>query len=317
MRYRDAKIYVAGHTGLIGSSILRNLKERGFRNLVTKSHVELDLCNQADVRAFFRQDKPEIVFMCAGRVGGIIENRDHPAEFMAQNLAMAFHTIEASQHYGAKKYFFFGSSCMYPRQCPQPMVEEALLTGKPEATSLSYAVAKLAGVSMCLAFNEQYGDCSFIPVIPNNAYGPRDNFDLTSSHVLAALVRKIHEAKKSKSPKVVLWGTGKPRREFVFVDDIADACLFLLERQLANDILPINIGVGEDLSIAELAAKVAQGVGYSGEIEFDSSKPDGAPRKLLDASRLHRLGWQQKVSLQQGLKITYDWYVNEGEKHSG
>jgi GDP-L-fucose synthase len=337
---KTSRIYVAGHRGLVGSAIYRRLESGGFTNLITRTSRELDLTRQADVEAFFKKENPEYVFLAAAKVGGILANNTYPADFIYGNMMIQSNIIHASYLNGAKKLLFLGSSCIYPKLAPQPMKEEYLLGGELEPTNEPYAVAKIAGIKMCQSYNRQYRT-NYISVMPTNLYGPRDNFDLSTSHVLPALIRKFHEgkvasqqgegqvevkAKKDLSQpqpavtpepqpephSVTIWGTGTPRREFLYVDDLADACLFLMERYDSSEI--INIGVGEDITIAELAELVKQVVGYEGEIIYDSSKPDGTPRKLLDVSRLHSLGWRARTSLEEGIRKTYEWYVKtEGE----
>ena len=310
-------IYVAGHTGLIGSAMLRRLKMRGFTNLILATRQDLDLADDAAVEAFFTLQKPKFVVLCAGKVGGIIENQTYPADFMNANLSIQLNVFKAAHRCNVQKLIFFGSSCMYPRECPQPMAEEALLTGAPEPTSLPYAISKLAGAQMCLAYNKQYGDQRFIPVIPNSAYGPNDDFDPKSGHVLSSLIRRLHEATIRSDDQFVLWGTGTPRREFIHSDDIAEACIALLVGEVAQLKLPLNIGTGSDISIRELAEAIAQVVGFRGEISQDITKPDGAPRKLLDSARLRSFGWSPKITLEAGLKQTYSWYLENivsGEK---
>jgi GDP-L-fucose synthase len=302
-------VFVAGHRGLIGSALVRRLVKGGCSDLVTATRRELDLENPEAVRAFFLKHRPGTVFLAAGKVGGIVENRDHPADFITRNLAIQINVLRSAHETGVARLIFFGSSCMYPRDCPQPMAEHMLLSGKPEDTSLPYAISKLAGTQMCLAYNRQYGSTRFLPVIPNSAYGPNDNFDPASSHVLAALIRKLHDAKVAGASHVELWGTGTPRREFVHADDIADGCCFLLEHDVAKIDFPINIGAGVDHSIAELAEIVARVTGYAGTIKWDTGKPDGAPRKLLDGSRLRALGWRAGVKLEDGIRATYRWFL--------
>jgi len=307
---KDTKIYVAGHQGLIGSSFVRYFNANNYSNILWKTRSELELTSVNDVNMFFKSSQPEVVILAAGRVGGIIQNRDFPADFIRENLAIQQNVFNASQKYNVKKVIFFGSSCMYPRDTVQPMSENQLCTGHPEPTSIAYASAKYVGVQMCQAINRQNDSVSFIPVIPNSAYGPNDNFDLDSSHVLSALIRRFHEAKNANADKVVLWGTGSPKREFVFSDDITKACIKLLNSKLFDTDLPINIGVGHDISIKELSVKIANLVGYKGEITWDVSKPDGAPRKLLDNRKITSLGWEHEVQLDQGLEDTYRWYLN-------
>ncbi len=306
-------IYVAGHSGLIGSALVRCLKKQGFDNLLLVSHAELDLTNSDRVNDFFLKYNPTYVFLAAGRVGGIVENQTYPADFIRTNLSIQLNVLDAAYRYNVKKLVLFGSSCMYPRECPQPMPEDYLLSGKPEPTSIAYAIAKLAGIQMCLSYNKQFGSQRFIPVIPNSAYGPHDNFDPKAGHVLSVLIRRFHEAKLANSPDITLWGTGNPRREFVHADDIADASIWLLTKVSEDLDLPINVGVGVDYSIKELAEHVASVVGYDGQINWDTSKPDGAPRKLLDSSRMKRTGWQAKTSFVQGLRNTYEWYLKNAK----
>lgn len=304
-------IYVAGHTGLIGSALLRRLAAAGFANLCVAPHAELELTDAPAVERFFDHARPEYVVLAAGRVGGIIENQTYPADFLEQNLAIQLNVLRAAHRTGVRKLILFASSCMYPRECAQPMAETALLSGAPEPTSLAYAISKLAGMQMCLAYNRQYGETRFLPVIPNSAYGPNDNFDPKSGHVLSALIRRFHDARVEARKSVTLWGTGTPRREFVHADDIADACIHLLRADVSRAEFPLNIGVGRDMSIRELADTVARVVGYTGKIDCDTSKPDGAPRKLLDSSRLTGLGWRPRVDFEQGLRATYQWYLNQ------
>lgn len=304
----EARIYVAGHTGLIGSAIMRALSRRGHSNIVVKSRRELDLTDGQAVLDFFESSKPHYVVLAAGRVGGIKENRRVPGDFLEQNLAIQLNVLRAARRTVVRKVILFGSSCMYPRVCPQPMAEEILLTGQPEPTSLPYAVAKLAGVSLCLAYNRQDGVDRFLPLIPNSTYGPHDNFDVESGHVLAALIARFHRAKEERLSSVSLWGTGDPRREFIHADDVAEASLYLLDYEEEKLPLPLNVGVGYDVSIKELASLVADVVGYRGTVCWDDSKPDGAPRKLLDSSKLYQLGWRPSIELREGIQRTYRWY---------
>jgi GDP-L-fucose synthase len=301
----DAKIYVAGHRGLVGGAILRRLKAAGFKNLMGRSSKELDLRDQAAVTDFFGRERPEYVFLAAARVGGIRANGTFPAEFIYDNLMIEANILHQAYRHEVKKLLFLGSSCIYPRLCPQPMKEDYLLDGKLEPTNEPYAVAKIAGIRMCQAYNRQYGTC-FISAMPTNLYGPGDNFDLLDSHVIPALIRKFHQAKVAGAPEVPVWGTGTPRREFLYVDDLADACLFLMERYQDGEI--INVGVGQDVQILELARQVAAITGYQGRLVLDPSYPDGTPRKLLDVSRITAMGWQAQTSLTEGLKKTYDWF---------
>lgn len=303
---RGAKIYVAGHRGLVGSAILRRLQEEGYVNLVIRTRWELDLTDQQGVYRFFEEERPEYVFLAAAKVGGILANATYPADFIRENLLIQTHVIDAAYRYGVKKLLFLGSSCIYPKFAPQPMREEHLLTGPLEPTNEAYAVAKIAGIKTIQAYRRQHG-FNGICLMPTNLYGPGDNFDLETSHVIPALIRKFHEAKVSGKGEVVVWGTGTPRREFLYVDDLADAALFLMLHYDEEEI--INVGVGEDISIRELAELVAQVVGFSGRIVFDPSKPDGTPRKLLAVSRLFSLGWRPKVSLEEGLRRTYLWFL--------
>jgi GDP-L-fucose synthase len=302
---KDTKIYVAGHQGLVGGANLRQLQAQGFRNLVYRTHQELDLRDQGQVAAFFKQEQPEYVFLAAAKVGGIWANNRYPAEFIYDNLMIQANIIHQAYRNGVKKLLFLGSSCIYPKLCPQPIKEEYLLDGKLEPTNEPYALAKIAGIKMCQAYNRQYGTC-FIAAMPTNLYGPGDNFDLENSHVLAALMRKCHRAKVSKAQDVTLWGTGTPRREFLFVDDLADACLFLMEHYDSGEI--INVGVGQDLTIMELAQTIAETVNFKGRFVFDSSYPDGTPRKLLDVSRITQMGWRAPTPLRAGLARTYEWF---------
>jgi GDP-L-fucose synthase len=302
----NSKIYVAGHRGLVGSAIVRNLKQQGFTNIIGKTRDELDLLDQSKVNAFFDRERPEYVVLAAAKVGGIYANNTYPAEFIYENLVPQTNVIHASYVSGVKKLLFLGSSCIYPRLAPQPMREEYLLDGKLEPTNEPYAVAKIAGIKMCQAYNRQYGT-KFVSVMPTNLYGPNDNFDLMNAHVLPALIRKFVEAKRENKPVVEIWGSGSPRREFLHVDDCADACVYVLQTYDESEI--VNIGFGEDVSIKELALLVKEAVGYDGELRFDTSKPDGTPRKLLDISTLRSLGWQPKISLSSGLAMTVRWYV--------
>ena len=301
-----AKVYVAGHRGLVGSAIVRKLAERGYGNLLLRSRAELDLRDQAATLEFLRAEQPEWVFVAAAKVGGILANSTRPAEFIYENLIMAANLIHGAYTAGVKKLQFLGSSCIYPRLAPQPLREEYLLSGPLEPTNEWYAVAKIAGIKLCQAYNAQYGT-DYISVMPTNLYGPGDNFDLTSSHVLPALIRKFDEAKLAGAPAVTVWGTGLPRREFLHVDDLADACVFLMERYQGSEI--VNIGTGEDLTIAELAELVRDVVGYGGRIVYDPTKPDGTPVKRLDVSRLTALGWRYRIALRAGIETTYTWYL--------
>jgi GDP-L-fucose synthase len=360
---KDSRIYIAGHTGLVGSALYRKLEAEGYCNLITRTHAELDLKRQADVEGFFKKEKPEYVFLAAAKVGGIWANKTYPAEFIYNNLAIQTNVIHSAWTVGANRLLFLGSSCIYPRECPQPMKEEHFLTGPLEVTNEPYAVAKIAGVEMCQSYNRQYGT-DFLAFMPTNLYGPHDNFDLETSHVLAALIRKFHLAKlaaqgdwasieKDEStfgpipediiaslvsiykshghdsllpaarcplpadPVVVLWGSGRPRREFLHVDDLADGCIFLMsleENKLRSLLTPgrlplVNIGWGKDITIEELAIVIKKTVGFDGDIVFDTSKPDGTPQKLLDVSRMAKVGWEAKISLKEGISRVYKWYL--------
>jgi len=309
---KTSRIYVAGHSGLAGSAILRCLRAQGYSNLVLRTHPELDLTEQAAVRDFFDKERPQYVFLAAGKVGGIHANSAFPADFAYINLAIQANVVHSAWRSGVKRLLFLGSSCIYPRDCPQPMKEEYLLTGPLEPTNRPYAVAKIAGIEQCWSYNRQYGT-SYLATQPTNSYGPGDSYDLDNSHVLPALIRKTHEAKASRAPEVVVWGTGRPLREFLFSDDMADASVFLLnlpDEKFSQLVRPavcplINMGYGEELSIAELAKVTSEVVGYTGEVRFDTAKPDGTPRKILDSSRLLALGWHPKVGLKEGIARTY------------
>lgn len=309
----EARVFVAGHGGLVGGAIVRRLKAEGFRQLVTRPRASLELTDAEAVDSFFCAEKPEFVFLAAAKVGGILANDTHPGEFIRDNLAIQLNVLESARRHGVRKLQFLGSSCIYPKEAPQPIREEYLLTGPLEPTNEAYAVAKIAGITMCQAYWRQYG-CRFISAMPTNLYGPGDNFDLRNSHVLPALIRKFHEAKASGAPTVVVWGSGRPRREFLHVDDLAGACVHLMRHWESPEI--INVGVGEDVSIAELADLVQSVVGYRGEIVFDAGKPDGTPRKLLDVSRVHATGWQARIPLREGIDATYRWFLDT-EVHRG
>lgn len=308
---RDSTIFVAGHRGLVGSAISRRLRSAHFSNILTRRRSELDLEKPDEVESFFSGQRPEYVFLAAAKVGGILANSTKPAEFIRANLAIQSNTIDWAWRSGVSKLLFLGSSCIYPKLAPQPMREEMLMTGPLEPTNSAYAVAKIAGIEMCRAYNEQYGT-NFVSAMPTNLYGPGDNFDLQSSHVVPALIRKFHEAKVNDAPTVTVWGTGTPRRELMHVDDLAEACVFLMQTYSGSEL--INVGTGVDVSIADLARKVADVVGFAGRIEFDASKPDGTPRKLLDVSRISSLGWQASIDLAQGLRSTYAWYLENVER---
>ena len=301
------KIYIAGHSGLVGSAIVRLLTARGFTNLVTRSRAEVDLRDERAVRDFFAGERPEVVVLAAAKVGGIKANIDAPVEFLIENLQIQNNVVRAAHEAGARKLLFLGSSCIYPKFAPQPIPESALLSGPLEPTNEAYAIAKIAGVKLCQAFAREYG-ANFISVMPTNLYGPGDNFDLETSHALAALLRKAHEAKMGGAGEMIVWGTGEPRREFLHVDDLAAAVLFLLEKYDSPEI--INVGCGEDISIRELAELICDVVGFRGELKWDRSKPDGTPRKLLDISRIKKLGWQPIISLRNGVARLYEWFLD-------
>lgn len=314
---RTAKIYVAGHRGLAGSAIMRRLAAGGYRDVVTRTHAELDLTNQLAVRQFFATEHPEYVFLAAARVGGIHANNTYPAEFIYQNLMIQANVIQAAHENKVKKLLFLGSSCIYPKHAPQPMKEEYLLTGLLEPTNEPYAIAKIAGIKMCAAYNRQFGT-NYISVMPTNLYGPGDNFDAVNSHVVPALIRRMHEAKQRNDTAAVVWGTGSPRREFLYSDDLADACVLLMERFDHPEIGEfINIGVGHDITIRELAQQIAHIVGFHGELVFDSSRPDGAPRKLIDITRLRELNWHARTTLAEGLEVAYRDFLARHVASSG
>lgn len=328
---KDSKIYIAGHRGLVGSALMRRLQTPStlagegesvpYTNIITRTHAELDLTDQQAVRAFFEKEKPEYIFLAAAKVGGIHANNIYPAEFIHQNLAIQTNVIHEAYQAGVKRLLFLGSSCIYPRDCPQPMKEEYLLTGPLEATNRPYAVAKIAGIEMCWSYNRQYGT-RYLAVMPTNLYGLGDSYDLNNAHVLPALIRKIHEAKQRGDKEVVVWGTGTPRREFLYSDDMADACVYLMNLPdekfsllLAPHLPPlVNIGYGEDLTIHELAETIKKIIGFDGDLSFDSSKPDGTPRKFLDAGRMSKLGWKAKTSLRKGVALVYEDYVTKNVK---
>ena len=301
MQKKD-KIYIAGHRGMVGSAIIRHLQRDGFSNIITRTSSELDLRNQEAVARFFADEQPDYVFLAAAKVGGIVANNTYRAEFIYDNLMIESNIIHFAYKSGVKKLMFLGSSCIYPKMAPQPLTEDYLLTGLLEQTNEPYAIAKIAGIKMCDAYRDQYG-CNFISVMPTNLYGPNDNYDLKTSHVLPALLRKFHEAKESSSSEVVVWGSGTPKREFLYADDLADACLFLMHTY--NEPGLVNVGVGEDISIKELAGLVKDITGYEGDIAFDASKPDGTPRKLMNVDKLHRLGWNHQISLKKGIAMAY------------
>ena len=306
MMQKNSKIYIAGHRGLVGSALIRNLEANGYTNIITRTHKELDLLDSTAVKKFFDANKPEFVFLAAAKVGGILANNDYGADFIYENKTIQNNIIKSSHDTQIRKLLFLGSSCIYPKLTPQPMKEEYLLSGKLEETNKPYAVAKIAGIIMCQAFNKQYGD-NLISVMPTNLYGQNDNFNLKTSHVLPALIRKFHEAKIHKASNVTVWGSGKPRREFLHVDDLADACIYLMKNY--NDPEIINIGTGVDVTIKELAEIISKIVDYKGQIVFDSSKPDGTPQKLLDVSKINKQGWKAKIDLESGIKTTYSWFI--------
>lgn len=298
----SSRVYVAGHRGMVGSAIVRRLQAAGYQDIITRSSKELDLRDQKAVTDFFEAEKPELVYLAAAKVGGILANNTYRGTFLYDNLMIQTNVIEAARRVEVRKLLFLGSSCIYPKFAPQPLTEDALLTGELEPTNEPYAVAKIAGIKLCDAYRDQYG-CDFISVMPTNLYGPNDNYDLKSSHVLPALIRKFHTAKKTNAPSVVMWGTGKPRREFLHADDLADACVYLMDNYSEAGF--VNIGTGEDLPILELAQLISEVVGYSGKIEHDLSKPDGTPRKLMNVKKLHALGWQHRIELRDGIERVY------------
>ncbi len=302
---RNKKIYVAGHKGLVGSAIVRRLQKEGFTNIVTRNHDEMDLTRQSQVEKFFEEEKPAYVVLAAAKVGGIYANDTYPADFILQNLQIECNVIDSSYKNGVEKLLFLGSSCIYPRECPQPIKEEYLLSGYLEKTNEAYALAKIAGLKMCSYYNQQYGT-DFISVMPCNLYGINDNFSGENSHVLPALMKKFHEAKQNNASSVTVWGSGKPLREFLNVDDLADACIYLMDHYTGNEFF--NIGYGQEVSILELAQMIKKVTGFQGEIVLDPSKPDGTPRKLTDISKLKKIGWKPKITLEEGLKATYEWY---------
>ena len=308
---KSEKIFVAGHRGMVGSALIRALEAAGFSKLLKRDRSELDLGDSAAVSKFFAKEKPEVVIFAAAKVGGIKANNDQPVEFLLENLRVQNSVIAAAHENGARKLLFLGSSCIYPKLAPQPIPESALLSGPLEPTNEAYAIAKIAGVKLCQAFSREYG-ANFVSAMPTNLYGPNDNFDLETSHVLAALLRKAHEAKKSSARELVVWGTGTPRREFLHADDCASACLFLLEKYDSPEI--VNVGCGEDISIRELAELVCEVVGFDGELSWDKTKPDGTPRKLLDVSKLRGLGWTPTIPLRDGIAQTYDWFLKNVAK---
>jgi len=303
---KDSKIFVAGHKGMVGSAIVRHLESQGYNNIITVDKIDIDLTSQAEANIFFNSNEPEYVFLAAAKVGGIHANRTYKADFIYKNLMIQSNVIEAAWSSGAKKLLFLGSSCIYPKMCPQPIKEEYLMTGALEPTNDAYAIAKIAGIKMCQSYNEQYGT-DFISAMPTNLYGPNDNYDLENSHVLPAMIRKFHEAKLSGNESVEIWGTGTPKREFLYVDDLAEACVFLMNEYSGSEI--VNVGTGEDVTIADLAYGVARVVGYEGRVEFNPDMPDGTPRKLLDVSKMKSLGWTAKTGLREGIEKTYREYA--------
>jgi GDP-L-fucose synthase len=321
---KNIKIYVAGHRGMVGSAIIRQLLAKGFTNIVTRTHAELDLCNQQAVSDFFLQEKPEQVYLAAAKVGGIHANNTYPAEFIYQNLMMEANVVHQAFNAGVRKLLFLGSSCIYPKMAPQPMTEDTLLTGKLEATNEPYAIAKIAGIKLCESYNRQYGQSHGIDyrsVMPTNLYGPGDNYHPENSHVIPALIRRFHEANEKKSPEVLIWGTGTPMREFLYVDDMAEASVFVMQldkrvyEQYTEPMQShINVGFGSDLAIKELAEMIGRVVGYQGQINFDTTKPDGAPKKLMSSDRLKNMGWEPKISLCDGLQVAYEDFLREVSK---
>ncbi|MDU5723279.1 MAG: GDP-L-fucose synthase [Clostridium butyricum] len=311
MMDKNSKIYVAGHRGLVGSAIVRGLKAKGYKNIIGKTHKELDLMDSLAVEEFFKNEKPEYVFLAAAKVGGIYANSTYPADFIYENLQIQNNVIGMAKKYNVKKLMFLGSSCIYPKMCPQPIKEEYLLSGYLEETNEGYALAKISGLKMCQFFNKQY-DTNYISVMPTNLYGPYDNFSGVNSHVMPALIRRFHEAKVNNAEEVVVWGSGTPLREFLYSEDMADACIYLMETYKGNEFF--NIGTGKELTIKELAELIKKVVGYEGNIVWDSSKPDGTPRKLLDVSRLEKAGWKYKVELEDGVKMAYEWFLENCDK---
>ena len=311
---QQSRIFVAGHRGLVGSAVLRRLEAADFRNVLTATRDQLDLRDQAAVNYWFKANRPDYVFLVAGTVGGIMANSTRPAEFIYDNLMIHATVVQSAHAFGVKKLLYLGSSCIYPRECPQPMTEDMLLTGGLEPTNEPYAIAKIAGIKLCQAYRRQYGS-DFISAMPTNLYGPNDNYDLTSAHVLPAMIRKFDDAKFEKRDEVVIWGTGNPRREFLHVDDLADACVFLMDRYSAPE--HVNVGTGEDLSIRELAEMVRDIVHPSARLTFDTTKPDGTPRKLLDVSRLRNIGWEHRIALREGIRSAYQWYLQHKDAARG
>lgn len=311
---KNARIFIAGDRGMIGSAVRRHLIREGCKYIIVRDRLSLDLTNAQATNRFFKEVQPEYVVVAAGLTGGIVENQRKPVDFLHINLSIALNILQSAHQFKTKRLIYLCPSCMYPSHCPQPMKEDQLLTGKPDANSLPTALSKLAAMQLCLSYNKQYGATRFIPIIPNNTYGPNDDFDPSSGHVLAALMHRFHEAKTLKMPAVELWGSGAPQREFIHADDVASACLMLLNAPLDGLELPLNIGIGQDCSIRELAQMMADVVGYTGKITWNTNKPDGAPRKLLDSSRIKKLGWTPSISLEKGIKDTYQWYLKNAHE---
>ena len=310
---KDSRIYIAGHTGLLGSALVNKLKSKGYSDIITRKRNELDLTDQMAVNDFFKKEQPDYVFLAAGLTGGIIANRTYPANFLHTNIAIQDNVFQAARKFNAKHLIFYGSSCVYPKNCPQPIKEEYMLTGEIEETSEAYAIAKTAGIIACKSYNNQFKTKCFIALIPNSMYGTNDNFDLENSHVLSALIRKLHEAKIEGKEKVVLWGSGNPRREFIFSEDVADASVFAMNNAQKLQNMHYNLGTGIDYSIKELAGIISKVIGYKGEIGWDTTKPDGAARKLLDSSRFFSLGWKPSRDIEDGIKTTYEWYIKNSQ----
>lgn len=313
--FKEAKIYVAGHKGLLGSALVKRLKADGYQNIITKIHSELDLTNQESVDKFFKREQPAYVFLCAGLTGGIIANKTYPATFLHTNIAIQNNVFQSAQKYEVKHLIFYGSSCAYPKNCPQPIKEEYLLTGEMEKTSEAYAIAKISGIVACKAYNSQLKTNRFIALIPNSMFGPGDNFDPDKSHVMSALIRKFYDAKTDGKDRITLWGSGNPRREFIFSEDVADASIFAMENAERLRNMHYNLGTGIDYSIKEISGIISKIVGFEGEIEWDTTKPDGTPRKLLESKKFNQLGWRSQTALEEGLQMTYDWFL-ENEKYS-
>lgn len=311
---KNSKIYVAGHGGMVGSAIVRQLKKMGFTNIIGRTRKQLDLMNQSETAVFFEEEKPEYVFMAAARVGGIQANNEYMADFLMENLMIQNNVITMSHRYGVKKLLFLASACIYPKDCIQPMQEEALLTGALEPTNEGYALAKIAGLKACSYYNKQYG-ADYITAMPANAYGPNDNFDEKQSHVIPALIKRFHQAKEEGAHKVVMWGTGRPMREFLYVDDLADACIFLMENYEGEGFL--NIGSGEEITMRELAEVIKRVVGYKGEIQYDLTKPDGMLRRVLNSEKIHKLGWKHRVDMEEGLRREYEWFLQNKKENGG